>query len=130
MCLYLNILQNFRNKERENKEKNKLYFENNGKVITDSGTIITNDSKKDNNNISNSRNDSKIDNIINNNFINDTKIESIINNKSNNSNINIPEINQNNTYIDSSKNNITIADNIEDNIQNANDLNHIYNIIK
>ena len=134
----LNIIKNQKitvdrqkiNKERENKEKYKLYFENNAKAITDNETIIINDSKKDNNNFKNFSNVSKIDRIINNNSINGTKIESIINNKSNNSNINIPEITSNNTYIDSTKNNNTIAVNIEDNIQNANDLNNVYKIIK
>ena len=133
----INNLQKIRNEEKQKKEEMyKLYSENNGKINTDNGTIITYDSNIGNNgidtpinksiNINNSINSTKIDSIINSNSTNNANIDSAINSNYNNSYINIPEIKKNHAYVDTTKNHNYIGVNP----QNMNDANNVYKILK
>ena len=130
-------LQKIRNEEKQKKEEMyKLYSENNGKINTDNGTIITYDSNIGNNgidtpinksiNINNSINSTKIDSIINSNSTNNANIDSAINSNYNNSYINIPEIKKNHAYVDTTKNHNYIGVNP----QNMIDANNDYKINK
>ena len=129
-------LQKMRNKEKENKEeKYKLYSEKNGKIITGNGTVAY-DFNEDNNdvrnsvnksvNINNSINNSKIDSINNSNSTNYANIDSAINSNYNNSDINMPEIKKNNSYIDTTKNHNYIGINA----QGVYDAGNVYEIAK